>query len=235
MDPLFETIPEFNKLIENKKICFVPTGCTALVTSHTKEEARNQYGIRNEFTITFVGRHNSVKGYDILKDAAIRIKEKHPNLRFFIAGNKTNISKELTRPYWNEVGYVDPSVLLKASDCFILPNRRTFYDLVLLEALSVGIPIIASTTGGNKSIMKNCSSLLGFNIYTNPVDNLIHQIESTIKKTNKERDQIAANNKKYYMENHTPKIFAKKIRLNHTTNSPRIRNLSNYYFLLFFR
>lgn len=33
---------------------------------------------------------------------------------------------------------------------FILPNRETFFDLILLEVMSMGIPVLLSNTGGNK-------------------------------------------------------------------------------------
>lgn len=37
---------------------------------------------------------------------------------------------------------------------FILPNRETYFDLVLLEVMSLGIPVLASYTGGNKYFEK---------------------------------------------------------------------------------
>ena len=33
---------------------------------------------------------------------------------------------------------------------FVLPNRETYFDLVLLEALSIGTCIVAANTGGNQ-------------------------------------------------------------------------------------
>ena len=39
---------------------------------------------------------------------------------------------------------------MAASDTFVLPNKETYFDLVLLEVLSLGTPVVISNTGGNK-------------------------------------------------------------------------------------
>lgn len=208
MDPLYETIPGFNDIVQHKKIYFVPTGCKDLSTPLTTKVAKEKFNITNEFVVSFIGRHIAVKGYDILSEAAELLKNEHLNIRFIIAGHKQNLPLNLHEPYWTELGYIDPSILLKASDCFILPNRRTFYDLVLLEALSIGVPIIASRTGGNKTIMKNCPSVIGFDTKESPSANLAKKIKEVISASETTRAEIASKNKNYYINNHTPKIFA---------------------------
>lgn len=210
MEPLSDTVQGFDKIICDKPIFFVPTGSISLYSDMREIDARAQYGIKDdEFAISFIGRHISVKGYDILKEAAKVLESKHPKLRFFIAGKPLNLDEGLHAPYWNELGYIDPRQLLKASDCFVLPNRRTFYDLVLLEALSVGVPIIVSKTGGNKSVQAKCSSLFGFECDDSAVENLVYEIERMISLSKEERIAISQRNRKYYLENHTPEVFAK--------------------------
>ena len=44
----------------------------------------------------------------------------------------------------------DPHSLIAASDVFVLPNHETYFDLILLEVLSLGVPVVMSRTGGNK-------------------------------------------------------------------------------------
>ena len=53
---------------------------------------------------------------------------------------------------WIKLGWADPAEVFRAADVFCLPNRQTYYDLVLLEALSSGSFVVASATGGNKSV-----------------------------------------------------------------------------------
>ena len=44
--------------------------------------------------------------------------------------------------------------MIAASDVFLLPNRETYFDLILLEVLSLGVPVVLSNTGGNKYFKK---------------------------------------------------------------------------------
>lgn len=102
------------------------------------------------FIISFVGRHNEVKGYDQLKVFAEKILEKYQNVYFIIAGAEAPLTR-LEHPRWCEIGLIDyVSDLLAQSDMFVLPNRETYFDLVTLEVLRIGTPLLLSNTGGNK-------------------------------------------------------------------------------------
>ena len=65
---------------------------------------------------------------------------------------------------WIEVGWTsDPHSLISASDIFVLPNRETYFDLILLEVMSLGLPIVLSKTGGNKYFSSfKCSGLMQY-------------------------------------------------------------------------
>lgn len=223
MEPLFQTIPNFDNIIADKPTFFVPTGTIPLQTKLTKQEARKKFGLSDEFVVSFIGRHIAVKGYDILQEAALKLKGTQPKIKFLIAGKTENTNPGLIPPYWTELGYIDPTDLLEASDCFVLPNRRTFYDLVLLEALSTGIPAIVSKTGGNKSILAVCDSLKGFDICGDPVANLVQAILELFELSQDQRLRIAEENQNYYLKNHTPKAFA-------TNYEKTIKEIQDYFF-----
>lgn len=56
---------------------------------------------------------------------------------------------------WKEVGWTnDSQSIIAASDVFVLPNRETYFDIIMLEVLSCGKIVIASRTGGNKYFEK---------------------------------------------------------------------------------
>ena len=40
----------------------------------------------------------------------------------------------------------DPHSLINASDMFILPNKETYFDLIMLEVLSMGKIVLATNT-----------------------------------------------------------------------------------------
>lgn len=116
-----------------------------------REEVFAKYNIPEDaFVITYFGRHNEVKGYDILKALGEQILPKHKNVYFLLAGKEAPIAG-LNHERWIEVGWTqDPHSIVGASDLYILPNRETFFDLALLEVLSIGTVSLVSNTGGNK-------------------------------------------------------------------------------------
>ena len=64
---------------------------------------------------------------------------------------KRRTDEGLKTDHWIEVGWTnDPHSLIAASDVFVLPNHETYFDLILLEVLSLGVPVVMSRTGGNK-------------------------------------------------------------------------------------
>ena len=78
----------------------------------------------------------------------------HKDIYFLIAGKEGPIYS-LKNNRWIEIGWTtDPHSLIAASDIFVLPNHETYFDLILLEVLSLGIPIVMSNTGGNRYFQK---------------------------------------------------------------------------------
>lgn len=103
----------------------------------------------NAFVITYFGRHNEIKGYDILKEVGMKLLKKYDNLYFLCAGVGPVLP--LKHPRWIELGFINNTQeLLSQSDLYILPNRETYFDLVVLEILRSSTNLLLSNTGGNK-------------------------------------------------------------------------------------
>lgn len=147
----------------DSKFFYVPT---ALGSIEMISGFDNYLGLLNiapsVLKLCYVGRHNDIKGYDFLKESAIRVWEKDPNITYIIGG-KQEPMKGLNDDRWHELGWVNTSLLLNEIDAFILPNKNTYFDLILLEALRQGTPVILTRTGGNKWFEKfNLPGLLFF-------------------------------------------------------------------------
>ncbi|WP_172997013.1 glycosyltransferase, partial [Lactobacillus helveticus] len=143
----FDEFKQKNK----SKFKYIPTGIDQCVATVTSDKVFSKYEIpNNSFVVSFVGRHNEIKGYDNLKVIGKNIISTIANSYFLIAGNE-NPLHGLDNKRWIEAGWTnDPYSLINASDVFILPNKETYFDLVFLEVLSLGKTIVASKTGGNK-------------------------------------------------------------------------------------
>lgn len=149
-EPYFHTWKQYAEIRKPEKYRYIPTGIIGCEPKISKEDVRNKFGISEDnFVISFVGRHNELKGYGDLKEIGQKVL-KNRKIYFLIAGREEPITG-LKDEHWIEAGWTDdPHSLIAASDIFILPNRETYFDLILLEVISLGVPVVLSSTGGNK-------------------------------------------------------------------------------------
>jgi glycosyltransferase involved in cell wall biosynthesis len=206
MEPYLDTIPEFSKWIENKDIRFIPTGAKQIDVGLTRNQAREKFSCDKKFVVSYLGRHIKVKGYDILKHAGMEILRQRNDVMFLIGGKESIEVAAPRHKNWREAGWVDPSEALAASDVFILPNRRTYFDLILLEAFSTGTPVIASNTGGNKSVQEQTGIL---SLYDGTKEDLVKKINEFLDSDEQTKNKRAHKTLEVYQKHYTPQIFAK--------------------------
>lgn len=206
-EPYFNNWIKYKEIKENKKAQYryLPTGIPGNKNKLTKEDVLSKYNIpKDSFIISYVGRHNEVKGYDILMKIGEKIIQKHNNVYFIIAGKEEPL-KGLKNDRWIEAGWTnDPHSLIAASDVFILPNRETYFDLILLEVMSLGKTIIASNTGGNKFFKKFDEKSI---TYFNSVNDAVIEIERLMNLSINERIQLGNKNYKLFLEEFNSSIF----------------------------
>lgn len=143
----------FANLIEEKLIGYVLTGTEAYKVTEQSNEYREKLHIdKSAIVFSFLGRHNEIKGYDVLKEAAKLVLANNENVIFLIGGEEGPLYG-LKNEKWIERGFTsEPGNLVNASDVFIAPNRKAYFDLVIIEAMSIGKVVIATKTGGNIKI-----------------------------------------------------------------------------------
>lgn len=135
--------------LENKTF-YVSTSLLYDNDAHSLTQKRSSYNIpENALLIGYFGRHNHIKGYDILKRIASDTLSKCPNLYIICAGSGD--IEPLNHPRWQELGFIsNVREVMDICDLYVLPNRETYFDIVLLEALRAGMITLVSETGGNK-------------------------------------------------------------------------------------
>lgn len=124
-----------------------------------------------ELTIVSVGRLDHGKGFDLLVQSLLKIKEKLPkNWQTKIIGsgelrdtlqreiNSYNLQNNII--FLGEKSKEDIVQLLQQSDFFVLPSRSETFGVVYIEAMACGLPIIATDCGGPKDIVTQKNGLL---------------------------------------------------------------------------
>jgi len=119
-------------------------------------EAPNPYGEDNTIKYINVARINPVKGQDILLEAFNIVHQKNPNTSLFILG-RTNQDPSYFQKLCNYIkekhlenavhftGHEsNPFNWIKYADCFVLSSRNEGLPNCMIEAMYVGVPVVAA-------------------------------------------------------------------------------------------
>lgn len=150
MDSYSRYSRKYSVLTKNKFINLL-TGCIDQKGLDINEESiKKKYGISDHyFNIAYLGRHNKVKGYDILKQYAAKMNGTIEDVCFIIGGT-IGPCHPPKLDNWKELGFTKDAVgIMKCCDVYVSCNRDTYFDLATIQALSVGTIVITTRVGGN--------------------------------------------------------------------------------------
>ncbi len=212
----FKVFPYLEELVKRKRVIFYPSGVQKLQISTPKGKIRKQLGIPEDaFVVSFLGRHIEVKGFDLLIQALSKLNQglEAPRIHLLSAG-KGHLLQEygqnpLLRRFWHHLEWTNfPGDLVNASDLFVLANRKSFFDLVLLETMSIGKPIISTDVGGLRFITRSSKGIICIRPTVNDLMDSIFYVYSSNLET---RARMAKENLSSYEKNYSLTAFA----LNH--------------------
>ena len=126
-------------------------------------EKQNRYVDKDTIVFAYLGQIISRKGLDILLNAVNEIESKNWKLliygqiyeQWYYDSFKDFIDKHPNIEYCGAYSNDNMGHIFNSFDVFIMPSRRENYPLTLLEALSAGIPSIASDVGGVREMMQD--------------------------------------------------------------------------------
>lgn len=204
-EPYFNSWKMYKTIRDENKIKYLTTGIEQVFSKIEKNIYRKNNGFKKEdFIISYVGRHNEIKGYDDL----IRLGQraiKECDTKILCAGKTEPLCGPISKN-WKEVGWTnDPHSLINCSDIFVLPNKDTYFDLIVLEVLSLGKILLTTYTGGNKYFAKFKKSGI---FYYKDDDDFIEKIKFIQSLSVEERKKLEKLNKDIFVNNFTNDIFA---------------------------
>ncbi len=111
-------------------------------------------------TVLYAGRITHEKGVDLLADAFLLARERHPGLHLMLAGDgpeREHLAERLgdcaTFLGWLE-GEQLPAAYASA-DVFVFPSATDTFGQVVLEAQASGVPVLAVDAGGPRSLIEH--------------------------------------------------------------------------------
>lgn len=177
---------EIKNLCDISRIYIMPMGCDTKKFGR-KFRIENYFGQNGEKIVLFVGRLAEKKGVSYLIEAMKKVEAKliivgdgplRENLRNQATGMEEKVSflgakthEELKTIYASSDIFVAPSITAKDGD-------KEGFGLVFLEAMSSGLPVIGSNSGGIPSIVKNEEN--GFLVEEKDVNGLAEKINLLI-------------------------------------------------------
>ena len=127
-----------------------------------------QKKVKKDKNIIFVGKLNYSKGYDIFRDAVIKILNNFPKWKAYSLGDEDRRKIYINHPNHEELGFVNHKKtlnILNKSEIAVVPSRwEEPFGRTSLEASSRGCATIISNRGGLKEttdtavVLKNLSS-----------------------------------------------------------------------------
>ena len=149
-----------------------------------------QKKVKKNKNIIFVGRLNHSKGYDIFKNAIIKILDEYPQWSSFSLGNEDRRNIFIYHKRHKELGFLDHKKtlnLLNKSEIAVVPSRwNEPFGRTSLEASSRGCATIISGRGGLKETTDFAVILKRLNS-----DELYSEIKKLIE--NKKRRKLLQN------------------------------------------
>jgi glycosyltransferase involved in cell wall biosynthesis len=156
----------------------------------SRAKLRHEHGISpDERVIVSVGRLSHVKGHDVLIEAVRKLDRSRDKVRVLIAGDgeeRQALVAQIARAglegrveLIGQTGAVDS--LLHAADLFVFPSRFEGTPFAMLEAMSIGLPVIATRFGGSDEVVED--GLSGFLVPLDDPEALAATIERALADT----------------------------------------------------
>jgi glycosyltransferase involved in cell wall biosynthesis len=152
--------------IPRDRIHCVANGFAASTTPLARDAARDRLGIpRDALVAGWVGRLSSEKGPDVVLDA---IAAADPTWRLSVLGDgreqhalhaQAAALGVAARVTWHG-SVADAASHFAAFDAFVLSSRTEGTPIALLEAMAVGVPIVATRVGGVPDVVSDAEAML---------------------------------------------------------------------------
>jgi len=126
-----------------------------------KQEAKKRIGLEDKTVVGIVSRLDPIKRHDLLMRAFEAVQVRCPAAKLVVVGDGPERAHlERIRARMSDPGSViflgqrdDVAEVYPAMDVFVLPSENEGISNTILEAMSCGIPVVATAVGGNPELV----------------------------------------------------------------------------------
>ena len=163
-----------------------------------RAKSRNKFGLPIDAkVIAGVGRLNPQKNFSLFLDIAAALAPRFPELRFLLAGEGPEESmlceKARTLGLADRIvfaGYVaDTRQVYAAADILLMPSRFEGLPMTLLEAMAMGLPVVASKLDGIAEVIEDGRE--GFLIESNDTHGFVERCAALLENPAKSSEVAA--------------------------------------------
>ena len=186
---------------------FVDTAEFRPVSDEKKKRLREKFSLpQKKSIILYTGLMGFRKGTDILNEIILKC----PDYHFLICTSRIDKQFKLKLnnvTYMERLNYSNMKNIYQLSDLFLFPTRYEGFELVTLEAMSSGLPVIGSNAGVLNEVQKKSPTLSKF-VFDIEVstDKYINAIRLILKR----KKYYSKLSRQYIMENNSSAIYKKK-------------------------
>jgi len=193
--------------VKESKVTVIPSGIDSERFNPKRPEVmseelnlREKLNIGDSFVLGFVGRLVPAKGLAFLFSAVKQIQNRHPNPLLLVVGEgpQKNELEAMARDLGIDVVFAgwqpDTRPYYSIMDVFVLPSLFEGLPNVILEAMAMGKPVIATKIGGNPDVLSNGEN--GFLVAARNSQQIASAIEAMIENEDIKHRMGAANREK---------------------------------------
>lgn len=175
----------------------------------TNDFGLNKFDSNMPFAFVTCSDNRKIKRLDLFAEAFNKLCESNENISWHAIGidsDAQSVTEKLNDKslkkvifYGNVLNNKVPSIYLNNSfGCFINVSSLEGLPVSIMEAMSFGLPIIATNVGGNKELVDDSNGIL---LASNPsIDEIVDATEKIIKMNKSEYGQMRANSRAKWLK-----------------------------------